>query len=529
MANRSLFSNQQTSVNKPATDTVNEAGGVAYQRGPKEALAQLAVTGCFNQTFYTDGTEQLDQVLQAAMACEPAFVAKVAIYARHKGFMKDMPAALVAHLATRDSEIFRDTFPKVIDNGKMIRNFVQIVRSGVLGRKSLGHAPKRMVREWLQGQSVERLFWNSTGNNPSMGDVIRLSHPKPGEGEQEAMFERLMGYDSHKENLPPFIHTYDAFRADPLGKMLPKRVPFEMLTGLKLSEQQWRDLARQATWQQARMSLNKFQKQGILDKDGFTGELARKLENPEAILKARAMPYQLLAAFKHADKVPTKIKLALQAALEVATRNVPKIDGKVFVCVDCSGSMGAAITGKRKGATSKVQCLDVAALFAAAIVRKNPEAVVLPFHEHVVEFEFNPLDSVMTITDQISQLPSGGTNCSAPMRRIADQVSREKGPVSVIFVSDYESWMDSKGNTRPGWYSARSTGMMEEWERIQRATGRKSKLACIDVTPHTTTQAINRPDIINVGGFNDSVFSVISAFLNSSKDWTTIIEEFALS
>jgi len=31
---------------------------------------------------------------------------------------------------------------RVINNGKMLRNFVKIVRSGVAGRKSLGTAPK---------------------------------------------------------------------------------------------------------------------------------------------------------------------------------------------------------------------------------------------------------------------------------------------------------------------------------------------------------------------------------------------------
>ena len=30
-------------------------------------------------------------------------------------------------------------FPRVIDNGKMLRNFVQVVRSGTVGRKSFGY------------------------------------------------------------------------------------------------------------------------------------------------------------------------------------------------------------------------------------------------------------------------------------------------------------------------------------------------------------------------------------------------------
>ena len=40
-----------------------------------------------------------------------------------------------------------------------------------------------------------------------------------------------------------------------------------------------------------------------------------------------------------------------------------------------------------------------------------------------------------------------------------------------------------------------------------------AKLVCIAVQPYTTTQAQDRSDILNVGGFSDAVFSVVAAFL----------------
>jgi 60 kDa SS-A/Ro ribonucleoprotein len=39
------------------------------------------------------------------------------------------------------------------------------------------------------------------------------------------------------------------------------------------------------------------------------------------------------------------------------------------------------------------------------------------------------------------------------------------------------------------------------------------KLVCIDLQPYTTTQAPDRDDILNIGGFSDAVFSVVAAFL----------------
>src|SRR5690349_1340615 len=98
MANKLLFKSGRGQA-VPAADAVNEAGGLAYAMPPKHALAQYAATGCLNQTFYASADEQLDTVLKLCQTIEPAFIAKTAVYARSKGYMKDLPALLCATLA----------------------------------------------------------------------------------------------------------------------------------------------------------------------------------------------------------------------------------------------------------------------------------------------------------------------------------------------------------------------------------------------------------------------------------------------
>ena len=48
--------------------------------------------------------------------------------------------------------------------------------------------------------------------------------------------------------------------------------------------------------------------------------------------------------------------------------------------------------------------------------------------------------------------------------------------------------------------------------------GTKPKLVCIDLQPATTTQAPERDDILNVGGFSDAVFSVVASFLDDDAN-----------
>ena len=94
------------------------------------------------------------------------------------------------------------------------------------------------------------------------------------------------------------------------------------------------------------------------------------------------LPYQLMAAYLAASEdVPGIVREALQDAMEIAIANVPAVAGNVVVCPDVSGSMSSPATGYRKGATSKVRCIDVAALVAAAMLRVNRSARVLPFED----------------------------------------------------------------------------------------------------------------------------------------------------
>ena len=185
MANKTLFASLRDAL-IPQTDAVNSESAPAYALQPKHALAQYAATGCFGRTFYAAADEQLTRVLELCDAVDPEFVARVAIYSRTQSFMKDMPALLCAWLSARDTRLHEAVFSRVIDNARMLRTYVQILRSGVVGRKSLGSAPKRLVREWLASREEDALFSSSAGQSPSLADIVKMVHPKPAGPVREA-------------------------------------------------------------------------------------------------------------------------------------------------------------------------------------------------------------------------------------------------------------------------------------------------------------------------------------------------------
>jgi 60 kDa SS-A/Ro ribonucleoprotein len=521
MANKNLFQTVK-GMFTPKADAINEAGGTAYKLSPKAALAQYAATGCFSHTFYADASEQLEKILELTKELDAEFVAKVAIYAREKGFMKDMPALLVAVLSTKDKVIFEKTFPRVIDNGKMLRNFVQIMRSGAVGRKSLGSLPKRLVREWFETRKAEQIFKQSVGQTPSFADVLKMVHPKPKDAEREALYGYFIGRDVDADKLPEIVKSFERFKSG--DSLEVPQVPFQMLTALPISTKEWTEIARNAAWQMTRMNLNTFQRHGVFQNAEMVELIATRLRDREAIRRARVFPYQLLVAYTAASnnaEIPRQITEALQDAMEIATENVPEISGKVYVFPDISGSMHSAVTGFRAGATSAVRCIDAAALIAAAILRKNPNAEVIPFESDVVKVSLNPRDSIMTNANKLASLPAGGTNCSAPLRHLNSQ--KAKGDLAV-YVSDNESWIDTPVHGR---FGGSGTETMKQWNEFA-ARNAGAKLVCIDIQPYAHTQAKERPDILNVGGFSDQVFNLIAEFANgnlSAEHWVGVIEK----
>jgi 60 kDa SS-A/Ro ribonucleoprotein len=180
--------------------------------------------------------------------------------------------------------------------------------------------------------------------------------------------------------------------------------------------------------------------------------------------------------------------------------------------------MSSPITGHRKGATTTMRCIDGAALVAAAILRRNRSAQVLPFAEKVRKLSLNARDSVLTNAQKLASIGGGGTNCSAPLQWLNH--GKAKGDL-VVFVSDNESWMDARRG---------STAVMNEWQ-LFKSRNPGARLACLDFVPNATSQAPERDDVLNIGGFSDSVFDLLGRFGSGelqAEHWVGEVEKIAI-
>ncbi len=539
MANKSLFASMLGRL--PKANAVNEAGGRAYKLEPKHALAQVAATGTFGNAFYSTAETQLDEVLKLIDEVDDnQYLAKLALYAREKAFMKDMPAALLVALSVRDTELMHRVFDRVVDNGRVLRTVFQMIRSGQFkrntakneagrGRVGLSSSVQRAFQRWLNTASVGKLLSASIGNDPSLRDILRMARPTPKDNARRAMFGWLTDKSVDKwapateADLPVEVQSLIAYRnseseeAQALIAGGLDNVRWDLLSDAAKGPKVWAALARKMGPQALRMNLNTLLRHDVLATSAMVDYVAGRIADEKEIRASKQFPYQYFAAYLNADdNVPQKIKTALHKAAEIACGNVPELPGPVVIGLDTSGSMSCAVTGNRgRGATSKMRCIDVAALFAAAILRRNPDSVVIPFDTSAYDAKIDPNDSILSIAERLAKYGGGGTDCSLPLVA-ANQKHAKRKFAGIILVSDNESWV---GTGRHG-----STGVMTAWEAFvanQRrlreptalAAGSTPKLINIDLQPYQTVQACERADIMNIGGFSDAVFNVISAFL----------------
>jgi hypothetical protein len=143
-----------------------------------------------------------------------------------------------------------------------------------------------------------------------------------------------------------------------------------------------------------------------------------------------------------------------------------------------------------------MRCVDVAALYAAAIPRRNPDSIVMPFDDRTNEASIDRKHSILNQAERLAKYGGGGTNCALPLAK-ANRDYLHCRFAGCVVVSDYESWI--------GTGRASSTAVMTEGQ----ARGRHSLPPSWHAVRHDPGAG---PASRNVGGFSDAVFRVVAAF-----------------
>ena len=472
----------------------NRAGGNSVELTNKETLAKYVTTCTFNDTYYASGEKLLDEIKSVIDSItDNVYIAKCAVYSRETDGLKDMPAYLLNVLYDRDKGLFENVFPRVIDSGRMLRTFVSIARSEQFGRNLSSRVMRRVFQKWFDSKTPEWLFSNSLGNDPSFADIIKMTHAKGNKNQD--LFSYFLSKDYNKDNLPKKLQDYLNWQND---RALPvPDVNFRMLDSFKLSTDEWSKVLRSCSWNTLRMNLATFERHGVFKTKENLKYACKKLEDN---IPKNIFPYEVFAAYLM-NKNNLTLSNSLNEVMEKSIENIPFIKGKTIVAVDVSASMCSSVSTK-----SSMRIVDVASMFGASISKRCENVKLVTFDTSVRTSVDNPSSSILTLANSLVA-NGGGTS----IHSVLDYINNNKIEFdNLIIVSDNESWKDGY-----------TCSFGESWNKMSK----NKKLISIDIVPNSYTNANNRKNNLFVGGFNDSVWTVIKNFLENSEKFTCQIEK----
>jgi hypothetical protein len=114
-------------------------------------------------------------------------------------------------------------------------------------------------------------------------------------------------------------------------------------------------------------NLRNFDDAGI--SDTWRKYVEQEICGEEQVRRGMQFPFRYFSAYKHASD---RWYPFLSKALDLSTSNIPALPGRTLVLCDTSGSMSVPLSRR-----STMTAVEAAAVFAAAVARKNPGAVDL--------------------------------------------------------------------------------------------------------------------------------------------------------
>jgi 60 kDa SS-A/Ro ribonucleoprotein len=370
-------------------------GAVAKRITPEQELRRSVMANMlFEGTFYESGVSIAERIASLIPKVKPETVARIAREARTEFKLRHVPLLLVREMARGTAEARRlvaDTLFDIIQRPDELTEFVAIYWKDK--RQSLSAQVKKgLARAFGKFNEYSLAKYNRDGA-VKLRDVLFLSHAKPKDKEQEALFKKVVDNQ---------LQTPDTWEVA-LSGGADKKEAFTRL----ISERKLGALAMLR-------NLRNMQTAGVDESVIRQGLLGMNIE--------RVLPFRFISAAKYAPKFEPELEQAMFKCLE----GQQKLAGKTVLMVDVSGSMTSAISSK-----SDLSRIDAANGLAILIREICESAVVYTFATRPI---LVPARRGFALRDAIMKQFGGCTNTE-----IAKQEADREGYDRLIILTDEQS------------------------------------------------------------------------------------------
>ena len=452
-----------TSPVRAVTRALTHEGGPAYARDVKSELFLLAVTNMVGEaTFYEAADardERFRELVHAATNEDADWLARFVPWLRNTANMRSASVVAAVEYVRAGGPFGRRVVASALQRADEPAEALAYFTSRY-GR-ALPQPLKRGVADAAQRLYSERAALKYDGRSRAwrMADVVELTHAKPRDEAQSALFRWLLDRRRDRADaatpapILAMLRAHAALQglaaderralveaaasdADVARRLTAAGMTWESLAGWlggPMDRAAWEAVIPSMGYMALLRNLRNFDDAEV--RDEVAAAVVAKLADPDEVARSRQFPYRFVSAFEAAPSL--RWAWALEQALAAATRNLPAFPGRTLVLVDTSASMSQTAFSRRSTMTP----VKAAAVFGVALTKRGNDVDLHGFADGVFRHRMRRSASVLAeverFTARVGEV-GHGTRIAESLRATYDGHDR------VVVISDMQTFADSR-------------------------------------------------------------------------------------
>ena len=457
--------------NTATIKTTNHDGHVAYAMKDKAKLVTQVLTSFFNETkFYGDNTGDMTATIQRVIKTDPAFVSKLAVYARREFNMRSVAHALTAHLAheVEGKPYVKETIRGICLRGDDATELMAFYLN-TFGRPIPNSVRKGINAVFAGFDEYTLAKYKGEGKSVKMRDLVCLCHPAPKDAAQSDLWKRLL-----EDKLATPLTWETELSANGNNKKTWEKLIDSGKVGY--------------------MALLRNLRNMVNANPGNMEKVWAQIENPNAVRKSRQLPFRFLSAYKTLmgmRHVGSRAFDALENAVDASIDNMPKLPGTTVIAVDTSGSMGSRVSDK-----SDVECVEIGMMLGLIANKICDNSLFYTFDTTIKEYPVSRRSGILE-TCARNAAAGGGTNMDLPFEvMMREHIKADR----IIIISDN---MCNSGYSY--WRHQSVQALADEYRKKSK---RDLWVHAIDLQGYGTQQ-FTGPKTNIIAGWSEKVFNFI--------------------
>ena len=505
--------NEATKGKSAATRTVSKDGVPAFKQTAYTELCDRVLTCFFGEDRYYESGKQssteLIGLIKKVAKEDPVFVAKLAVLAREKFNLRSVTQVIAAELSKihKGDDLVQRVVNRITQRPDDLTELVAYllqdakVKTDLKSGRKL-RSDKKIPNSVKKGIATaitkfEEYHWSKyqgTGKDVKLVDLLYLTHPKPLNDEQSAMWRRaIRGELKVAETWERTISAAGQGKQSEDEKIEAKKDGWEKLI-----------LEKKLGYMAALRNIRNIIQAGV-SKEAHAA-LQAYLSNENAVLNSKQLPFRFYSAYK---AIQAEIKSldgflvqgyskALATALAHSAKNITPLKGRSVLACDCSGSMSNALSKD-----STITYHEVGAVLGALANQFCEENIVCAFGSSFKVV--NMSDEKSAILNNIEKIMHANVGHSTDAHLVMQYLINNKIQADNILL-----FTDCQLNGSYGWGG---NSLQRDIDTYRKTIKQDVRIYELNLAGYGSSQVNpNDPNYVHMAGWSDNTLKYITDY-----------------